>query len=78
MLSLHAQTQDHWLLEQQAAGHQGIAASVWGSDYDQWWDNATTLQITDVYPASTLNIEARAGLLAVAVECLMASAYESA
>ncbi|ARP39191.1 phosphoenolpyruvate--protein phosphotransferase [Vibrio syngnathi] len=64
----HAQTQGHWLLEQQKLpATKGIAASSGVAIGDLWWDN-TQPELTDVYPASTLNVEREHELLAVAVE----------
>ena len=59
----HAQTQGHWLLEQQKLpATKGIAASSGVAIGDLWWDN-TQPELTDVYPASTLNVEREHELL---------------
>ncbi|WP_394248993.1 phosphoenolpyruvate--protein phosphotransferase [Vibrio profundi] len=64
----HAQTQGHWLLEQQEMpATKGIAASSGVAIGDLWWDN-TQPELTDIYPASTLDIDREHELLAVAIE----------
>ena len=64
----HAQTQGLWLLEHQdQPSTKGIAASSGFAIGELWWDN-TQPELTDVYPASTLDIEREHELLAVAVE----------
>jgi len=64
----HAQTQGHWLLEQQdTPATKGIAASSGVAIGDLWWDN-TQPELTDIYPASTLDIDREHELLAVAIE----------
>ncbi|MDN3614127.1 phosphoenolpyruvate--protein phosphotransferase [Vibrio gallaecicus] len=64
----HAQTQGLWRLEQQQRlSSKGIAASSGVAIGDLWWDN-TQPELTDVYPASTLNIEKEHEQLVVAIE----------
>ncbi|MBW3697071.1 phosphoenolpyruvate-protein phosphotransferase PtsP [Vibrio sp. T187] len=64
----HAQTQGHWLLEEQdTPSTKGIAASSGVAIGELWWDN-TQPELTDVYPASTVNVDREQELLAVAIE----------
>ncbi|WP_375751247.1 phosphoenolpyruvate--protein phosphotransferase [Vibrio sp. HN007] len=64
----HAQAQGHWLLtEKQSESYQGIAASPGVAVGTFWWDN-TQPELTDVYPASTLDIEQEHEWLLLAIE----------
>ncbi|MBF4385188.1 phosphoenolpyruvate-protein phosphotransferase PtsP [Vibrio anguillarum] len=63
----HAQTQGQWLLSKKQLSTSGIAASSGIAIGEFWWDD-TQPQLSDVYPASTLDIEREQEWLVLAVE----------
>ncbi|MDG3088956.1 phosphoenolpyruvate--protein phosphotransferase [Vibrio hannami] len=68
----HAQSQGHWLLtEKKSESYTGIAASPGVAVGKFWWDN-TQPELSDVYPASTLDIEQEQEWLMLAIESAIA------
>ncbi|MDA0119127.1 phosphoenolpyruvate--protein phosphotransferase [Vibrio sp. T11.5] len=63
----HAQTQGHWRLEKKQHAIKGIPASSGVAIGEFWWDD-TQPDLTDVYPASTLDVEREQEWLLLAVE----------
>ncbi|WP_104402930.1 phosphoenolpyruvate--protein phosphotransferase [Vibrio penaeicida] len=64
----HAQAQGHWLLnDANSQKMAGIAASPGVAVGDFWWDD-TQPKLSDIYPASTLNVEQEQEWLALAIE----------
>ena len=66
----HAQTQGQWLLSKQRAV-SGIAASSGVAIGEFWWDD-TQPQLSEVYPASTLDIQREQEWLTLAIESALA------
>ncbi|MEF1255559.1 MULTISPECIES: phosphoenolpyruvate--protein phosphotransferase [unclassified Vibrio] len=63
----HAQTQGHWRLEKKQQAIRGVPASSGVAIGDFWWDD-TQPDLTNVYPASTLDIEREQEWLLLAIE----------
>ncbi len=64
----HAQAQGHWLINDASSQLlSGIAASPGVAIGEFWWDD-TQPKLSDVYPASTLNIEQEQEWLSLAIE----------
>jgi len=64
----HAQAQGHWLINDASSQVlSGVAASPGVAIGEYWWDN-TQPKLSDVYPASTLDIEQDQEWLALAIE----------
>ena len=63
----HAQTQGHWRLEKTQQAIRGVPASSGVAIGDFWWDD-TQPDLTNVYPASTLDIEREQEWLLLAIE----------
>ncbi|CCN48020.1 Phosphoenolpyruvate-protein phosphotransferase ptsP [Vibrio nigripulchritudo MADA3029] len=64
----HAQAQGHWLLnDANSQKLSGIAASPGVAVGEFWWDD-TQPKLSDVYPASTLDVEQEQEWLALAME----------
>ncbi|MBD1559397.1 phosphoenolpyruvate--protein phosphotransferase [Vibrio sp. S9_S30] len=64
----HAQAQGHWLLnDANSQKMNGIAASPGVAVGEFWWDD-TQPKLSDVYPASTLDIEQEQEWLALSME----------
>ncbi len=64
----HAQVQGHWLLnDANKQKMSGVAASPGVAVGDFWWDD-TQPKLSDVYPASTLDIEKDQEWLVLAIE----------
>ncbi len=64
----HAQAQGHWLLNDKENDIiTGVASSPGVAVGPFWWDN-TQPELTDILPASTLNIEQEQELLLLAIE----------
>lgn len=66
----HAQTQGLWKLSKRQQAIKGIPASAGIAIGQFWWDD-TQPQLTDVYPASTLNVEQEQEWLLLAVEAAL-------
>ncbi|MDE1224613.1 phosphoenolpyruvate--protein phosphotransferase [Vibrio aestuarianus] len=63
----HAQTQGQWLLSKNQLATMGVAASSGVAIGEFWWDN-TQPQLSEVYPASTLDIDREQEWLLLAIE----------
>ncbi|PWI32081.1 phosphoenolpyruvate-protein phosphotransferase PtsP [Vibrio albus] len=64
----HAQTQGHWLISDKSVEIiQGIAASSGVAIGSFWWDN-TQPELSEVYPASSLDIDQEHERLLLAIE----------
>jgi phosphotransferase system enzyme I (PtsP) len=64
----HAQTQGHWLISDKSVEIiQGIAASSGVAVGPLWWDN-TQPELSEVYPASSLDIDQEHERLLLAIE----------
>ncbi len=67
----HAQTQGQWLLSKKQQSISGVAASSGVAIGQFWWDD-TQPQLSEVYPASTLDIDREQEWLALAIENALA------
>ncbi|MCW8334671.1 phosphoenolpyruvate--protein phosphotransferase [Vibrio sp. SCSIO 43135] len=63
----HAQTQGHWKLSKKQQAIKGIPASSGVAIGELWWDD-TQPQLSDVYPASALNVDQEQEWLLLAIE----------
>lgn len=63
----HAQTQGQWRLEKKQQAIRGVPASSGVAIGEFWWDD-TQPELSNVYPASTLDIEAEQEWLLLAIE----------
>ncbi|MEH0742058.1 phosphoenolpyruvate--protein phosphotransferase [Vibrio cholerae] len=63
----HAQTQGHWRLEKKQQAIRGLPASSGVAIGEFWWDD-TQPELSEVYPASTLDIEREQEWLLLAIE----------
>ncbi|MDA0129750.1 phosphoenolpyruvate--protein phosphotransferase [Vibrio sp. MarTm2] len=66
----HAQTQGQWRLEKKQLAMKGVPASS-GVAIGEFWLDDTQPELTDVYPASTLDIEREQEILLLAVEAAL-------
>ncbi len=71
VLVAHAQTQGQWLLSKKQQSISGIPASS-GVAIGEFWLDDTQPQLSEVYPASTLDIEQEQEWLALAIESALA------
>ncbi|WP_260260841.1 phosphoenolpyruvate--protein phosphotransferase [Vibrio intestinalis] len=67
----HAQTQGQWRLEKKQQAIKGIPASSGVAIGQFWWDD-TQPELTDIYPASTLNVDQEQEWLLLAIEAALA------
>tara|TARA_Y100001956_G_scaffold77215_1_gene87283 strand:+ start:456 stop:2702 length:2247 start_codon:yes stop_codon:yes gene_type:complete len=66
----HAQTQGQWRLEKKQFAIKGVPAST-GVAIGEFWLDDTQPELTDVYPASTLDIDREQELLLLAIEAAL-------
>ncbi len=67
----HAQTQGQWLLTKKQQAINGVAASSGVAIGEFWWDDSQP-QLSEVYPASTLDIDREQEWMALAIENALA------
>ncbi|EEW11930.1 phosphoenolpyruvate--protein phosphotransferase [Vibrio mimicus] len=71
VLVAHAQTQGHWRLSKKQQAITGVAASSGVAIGEFWWDD-TQPDLSEVLPASTLDIDLEQERIALAVESALA------
>ncbi|ENM5842117.1 phosphoenolpyruvate--protein phosphotransferase [Vibrio mimicus] len=71
VLVAHAQTQGHWRLSKKQQAITGVAASSGVAIGEYWWDD-TQPDLSEVLPASTLDIDLEQERIALAVESALA------
>ncbi|ENM5738524.1 phosphoenolpyruvate--protein phosphotransferase [Vibrio mimicus] len=71
VLVAHAQTQGHWRLSKKLQAITGVAASSGVAIGEFWWDD-TQPDLSEVLPASTLDIDLEQERIALAVESALA------
>ncbi|TXZ08807.1 phosphoenolpyruvate--protein phosphotransferase [Vibrio mimicus] len=71
VLIAHAQTQGHWRLSKKQQAITGVAASSGVAIGEFWWDD-TQPDLSEVLPASTLDIDLEQERIALAVESALA------
>ncbi|MGL4828683.1 MAG: phosphoenolpyruvate--protein phosphotransferase [Vibrio sp.] len=71
VLVAHAQTQGHWRLSKKQQAITGVAASSGVAIGEFWWDD-TQPDLSEVLPASTLDVDLEQERIALAVESALA------
>ncbi|MEF2508235.1 phosphoenolpyruvate--protein phosphotransferase [Vibrio mimicus] len=71
VLVAHAQTQGHWRLSKKQQAITGVAASSGVAIGEYWWDD-TQPDLSEVLPASTLDVDLEQERIALAVESALA------